>query len=120
MIRKLTVSAALLACLLASSMALAQSEGPSLADVARQKSATKSKRVVTNDEIPPSPDADKPAETKKPAAPATNAAEKEAAAKPQAAPEARLQQLTKENEDTLRVIGKLQEKIEATDDKKLI
>ncbi len=109
----------------------AQSDQPSLADVARQKSAAHAKRVVTNDEIPPSPEANNPpsspanpAKTDKANAPAADkdATARDAAANPAAPsdPQARLQQLTQDNENLQRVIKKLQEKIDSTEDRGLI
>ncbi|MGZ4823188.1 MAG: hypothetical protein ACXVZT_01150 [Terriglobales bacterium] len=122
MARNFCIFTTLLLSLVAGS-ALAQSNSPSLGDVARQKSSVKAKHVVTNDEIPPSPDADKPVASPaggtKADVPATGT---DAAAKPQSAPDpkARIAQLTKDNEETRRVIATLEAKIEASDDKKLI
>ena len=51
-------ASALLFCLLASTAVWAQAgDQHSLGDVARQKSSAKARRVITNDEIPPSPEA---------------------------------------------------------------
>ena len=119
----LSCAAALLVSVLAGTNLCAQSDQPSLADIARQKSGVKAKRVVTNDQIPPSAEANNP-----PASPrnvsgssdksATPAAGKDAASKSQAPPDpqTRVQKLTAENTDLVRVIAKLQEKIESTND----
>ncbi|MGZ4832539.1 MAG: hypothetical protein ACXVZQ_06395, partial [Terriglobales bacterium] len=56
MTRNFCIFTTLLLSLVAAS-SLAQSNSPSLGDVARQKSSVKAKHVVTNDEIPPSPEA---------------------------------------------------------------
>lgn len=47
-------------CLLPAGVAQAQSNQPSLADVARRKPVRKAKIVVTNDDIPPVPEPSKP------------------------------------------------------------
>jgi hypothetical protein len=105
----------------------AQSDPPSLADVARQKSAAKAKRVVTNDEIPPSPEANN--------LPASNAAASGASGKTGAAPAAnkdaaksgapadkqtKMQELMKDHDDLQKVVKQLQDKIAATNDSSLI
>lgn len=119
MTRRILLTALLLGSLAGATL-LGQSNEPSLADAARQKSAAKAKRVVTNDQIPPSPDANKPVT---PAATKTD----EKGPAPDAAtpgskldPQARLQQLTKENDELKNVMALLQSKIEASDDKTLI
>jgi hypothetical protein len=121
MIRNFSFKTTLLLGLLAAG-ALAQSNSPSLGDVARQKSSVKAKHVVTNDEIPPSPDADKPVAPPVGTKADVPAAGTDAPAKPQSVPDskARIAQLTKDNEETRRVIATLQSKIEASDDQKLI
>jgi hypothetical protein len=101
----------------------AQSDQPSLADVARQKSATKAKRVVTNDEIPPSPEANLVA------APGTTAAagSAKAGALPTAKKDAaksdlpadkqtKIVELMKENDALQKVVKQMQEKVAATTD----
>lgn len=118
--RSLSCAAALLVGLLGGTSLYAQSDQPSLAEIAKQKSGVRAKRVVTNDQIPPSPEANNP-----PAAAAKGAAtpaNKNAAAKPEAAPDPqlRVQQLTAENADLHKVIAKLQEKIDTASDKDII
>jgi len=109
--------------LLAGTMGMAQSTEPSLADIARQRSTVKAKHVVTNEEIPPSPAATEPlvskADAKTDSKPkeATDPAAKAAAV---ADPQARLQALTKDNQDLQKIIEQLQAKIDASEDKALI
>jgi hypothetical protein len=119
----LSCAAVLLVSLLAGTNLCAQSDQPSLADVARQKSGVKARRVVTNDQIPPSAEANNPPASPRNGAgsadkPATPAAGKDAASKSQAPPDpqTRMQKLNAENTDLIRVIAKLQEKIESSDD----
>jgi hypothetical protein len=118
--------AAVVMFVLAAPCLWSQSDQPSLADVARQKSAAKAKRVVTNDEIPPSPEANlapAPGPTaaggsgKAGAAPAA----KKEAAKPDvpADKQSRMQELTKDHEDLLKVIKQLQDKLAANTDTSL-
>lgn len=110
-------------CVLAAPCLWAQSDQPSLADVARQKSAAKAKRVVTNDEIPPSPEANN--------VPASNTAASGASGKTGAAPAAkkdtpksdlpadkqtRLQELTKESDSLRVIINQMQDKIADSND----
>jgi DNA-binding transcriptional MerR regulator len=119
---------ALLICWLVGTLAWAQSDQPSLADIARQKSTAKARRVVTNDEIPPSPEADNPP-------PSSSAAVSASAASPGTKPGApndaakvatssetttRLQVLMKERESLEKIIKQLQEKIDASDDQNRI
>lgn len=56
----LYAAVALLALTTLTTTVWAQSDQPSLGDVARQKSAAKARKVVTNDEIPLSPEANNP------------------------------------------------------------
>lgn len=105
----------------------AQSDQPSLADVARQRSATRAKRVVTNDEIPPSPEANLVAAAATPAAggsgkPGAAPAAKKDAAKADlpAEKQTKMQELMKDHEDLQKVIKQLQDKIAATADPSLI
>ncbi|HEY6923325.1 MAG TPA: hypothetical protein VI653_07650, partial [Steroidobacteraceae bacterium] len=86
MIRNFSFKTTLLLSLLAAG-ALAQSNSPSLGDVARQKSSVKAKHVVTNDEIPPSPDADQPVAPPAGTKADVPAAGTDAAAKPQSVPD---------------------------------
>jgi hypothetical protein len=104
-------------CVLAAPCLWAQSDQPSLADVAKQKSATKAKRVVTNDEIPPSPEANLVAASSTPAADVAPPAKKDAA-KPDlpADKQAKLQELTKESDSLHKIIKQMQDKIASTDD----
>ena len=115
--------AAVVLCVLVAPGLWAQSDQPSLADVAKQKSATKAKRVVTNDEIPPSPEANlvaAPGTTaagasgKAGAAPAPN---KDAAkADLPADKQTRLQELMKESDSLQKIIKQMQDKVDASDD----
>jgi hypothetical protein len=113
----------LLLCTGLGSAAWAQSDQPSLADVARRKPAAKAKVVVTNDQIPPSPEANNPPASS--SGSATAAASKPApdtskpnSGKPQVAPEnqAKLQQLETDRAQLQQVIKHLEEKIAASDD----
>jgi hypothetical protein len=121
----LPLAAALLFCLLPANVLYAQSDQPSLADVARQKSAAKAKRVVTNDEIPPSPEADKPLPSLSADSPATAAAGKpeaaaknNKAAKPDSVPEkpTKLQELLTERANLEQILKKMQDKVAETND----
>ena len=96
----------------------AQSDQPSLVAVAQQRSASKAKRVVTNDEIPPSPEANNP-----PAPVATPASPKKGpgkdgdkSAKSAEKPTA-LQQLMAEHDSLEKIIKQMQEKIDASNDR---
>lgn len=99
----------------------AQSSQLSLADVARQKSASKAKRVVTNDEIPPSPEASNPPASS-PAVSASPAGTKPDASKGAdkgavaAEKPTKLQELMKEHDSLEKIIKQLQEKIAASND----
>jgi hypothetical protein len=103
-----------------------QADQPSLGDVARQKSAAKAKRVITNDEIPPSPEAN--------LAPAPGPTAAGGSAKAGAVPAAkkdvaksdlpadkqtRMQELMKDHEDLQKVIKQLQDKLAANADTSL-
>jgi hypothetical protein len=127
--RKLLLScaAALLLFLLPGIAMWAQSQDqPSLGDVARQKSAAKAKRVVTNDEIPPSPEADKPpsspaaepSATGAAAKPGTTPAAKQDGAKSDSAPEkqTRLQELMTDRERLQKILKKMQDQVAETND----
>lgn len=107
------------------------SDQPSLGEIARQKSKAKAKKVVTNDEIPPSPEADKPVGTPAsssgaaaagaaagPAGAPGAATDKDAAAKPGAQKEtlSKIDQLKKENESLEKIIKQLQARIAETND----
>jgi len=125
----LPYAAALLVCLLAGSVMWAQSDQPSLADVARQKSATKAKRVVTNDEIPPSPEANNPppssgasTSSAKGSAPGAKADAKKPAEKPamSAEKQTKLQELMQEHDNILKVIAQLQQLIDSASDQNRI
>lgn len=106
-------SAAFITLLLAGTMVVAQAQKePSLGEIARQKPAVKAKRVVTNEEIPPSPEADKPAAAK---------SESTGANGPKAAdPQARLQELTKNNQELQKILDQVQLKIAGTQDAAVI
>jgi hypothetical protein len=115
--------AAVVTCGLAAPCLWAQSDQSSLADVARHKSAAKAKRVVTNDEIPPSPEAYLvPASATSAAggsakADALPSGNKDAAKSDLPADrQTRLQELTKESDTLQRIIKQMQAKIDATDD----
>ena len=102
----------------------AQSDQPSLADIARQKSAHKAKRVVTNEEIPPSPEADNSASSKASGAGGSGKADssgdkRESTPKSPAPlnPETQIQQLMTENDNLQKITKKLQDKIEASADR---
>jgi hypothetical protein len=117
----------IIVCLLATPRVWAQSDQPSLADVARQKSATKAKRVVTNDEIPPSPEANLVAAASTTAARgsgkagAASAAEKDAAKSDLPADkQTKMQELMKEHEDLQKVIKQLEDKLATTTDANLV
>lgn len=121
----LPCAAALLICLFAGSVAWGQSDQPSLADVAKQKSTAKAKKVVTNDEIPPSPDANNPppssgASTSSAtgSAPGAKADAKKPAEKPamSAEKQTKLQELMQEHDNILKVIAQLQQQIDSTND----
>jgi hypothetical protein len=121
----LSCAASLLVCLLAGSAMWAQSDQPSLADVARQKSSAKSKRVVTNDEIPPSPEANNPpprsgSSSASPtgSAPGAKADPKKAAEKSamSAEKQTRLQELMKEHDSLEKIIVQLQQQIDSSND----
>ena len=123
----LVYAAASLFYLLAGAMMWAQSDQPSLVAVAQQKSASKAKRVVTNDEIPPSPEANNP--------PVSSSAVSGAAAgsgtKPATSKDAdksatsaekptKLQELMREHDSLEKMIKQMQEKIDATNDQSRI
>ena len=119
--------AAVVMCVLVAPCLWAQSDQPSLADVAKQKSATKAKRVVTNDEIPPSPEANLVAASDTTAAGASGNAGAAPAANKDAAKsdlpadkQTKMQELTKDHEDLQKVIKQLQDKLAATTDSGLI
>ncbi len=108
--------AALITVVLAGTMVVAQTNEPSLGDVARQKSVAKAKRVVTNEEIPPSPEADKPPESAKAISKTPAANDDDQKAKPATDPQARLVELTKDNQDLQKVVTQVQSKNEASED----
>jgi hypothetical protein len=117
--QNLSLCTVTIACLLATPLVWAQSDQPSLADVARQKSAAKAKRVVTNDEIPPSPEANL-VPPPKPAASAGSGKTGAPAAKTDAPKsdlpadkQTKMQELVKDHEDLLKVVKQLQDKIAA-------
>ncbi len=104
---------------------------PSLADVAKRKPAAKAKRVVTNDEIPPSPEANAPAGPSSSAASNSPAADSSApGAKPEAKKDGkaatppekqtRLQELAKDHDSLQKIIKQLQDEIAATNDQNRI
>jgi len=109
-------------CVLAAPSLWAQSDQPSLADVAKQKSATKAKRVVTNDEIPPIPEANLVAASSATAsgsgkAGAAPAAKKDAAKSDLPADkQTKLQELTKESDSLHKIIKQMEDKIAASND----
>ena len=95
----------------------AQSDQPSLADVAKQKSATKAKRVVTNEEIPPSPEANVVPVSKTGAADASTAPKKDAAKSDLPADkQTKLQELMEESDGLQKIIKQMDEKIAASND----
>jgi cell division protein FtsB len=115
--------AAVVMCVLVAPCLWAQSDQPSLADVARQKSATKAKRVVTNDEIPPSPEANLVAASGTAAAGGSGKAGAAPAAKKDAAKfdlpadkQTKMQELMKENDSLQKIIKQMQDKVDATND----
>lgn len=127
----LVYAAASLLCGFAGAMMWAQSDQLSLADVARQKSTAKARRVVTNDEIPPSPLANNPPASSS----AVAGSSAPAGAKPGANPGAgkdgdksampaekltKLQQLMAEHDSLEKIIKQMQEKIEASNDQNRI
>ncbi|MBZ5568309.1 MAG: hypothetical protein LAN64_10730 [Acidobacteriia bacterium] len=119
----LVCAVASLFCWFAGAMMWAQSVQPSLPDVARQKPTAKATRVVTNDEIPPSPLADNPATSSSAASAAaagsgTKPAVHKDADKGTASAEkpTKLQELMNENESLEKIIKQMQEKIDATND----
>lgn len=119
--------AAVAMCVLITPCLWAQSDQPSLADVAKQKSAAKAKRVVTNDEIPPSPEANLVPASNTTAAGGSGKAGAAPAAKTDAPKsdlpadkETKMQELTKDHEDLQKVIKQLQDKIAASADPSLI
>jgi hypothetical protein len=126
--RNLTLwCAAVVMCVLVAPCLWAQSDQPSLADVARQKSATKAKRVVTNDEIPPSPEANLVPAPGTAAAGGSGKADAAPAGKKDSAKsdlpadkQTKMQELMKDHEDLQKVIKQLQDKIAATTDSSLI
>jgi hypothetical protein len=126
-IHGLRYAAALLGLLAGTTMMGAQSNEPSLGDVARKKSAAKARKVVTNDEIPPSPEANNPtpsapaawsagaapdvkADTRKDGEQAATSAEKQT----------RLQALMKEVDSLKTIVKTLQDQIDATNDENRI
>lgn len=125
---------ALLFCLLAVAVAWAQSEKqPSLADVARQKPGAKAKRVITNDEIPPSPEANNTAPAAASAGSAANASApggkaedgKEGKKEQGQAPtspekQTKLQALMKEHQSLETILAQLQQQIQGTDNDNVI
>lgn len=124
--RSLWCAAAVMCVLVAPSL-WAQSDQPSLADVARQKSATKAKRVVTNDEIPPSPEANLVPAPNTTAAAGSGKAGAAPAAKKDAAKsdlpadkQTKMQELMKDHENLQKVVKQLQDKLAATTDPSLI
>ena len=113
--------AALVMCVLVAPSLWAQTDQPSLADVARRKSATKAKRVVTNDEIPPSPEASLVAASSTPAAGVAPPAKKDAAKSDLPADkQTKMQELMKEHEDLQKVIKQLEDKLATTTDASLV
>ena len=84
----------------------AQSDQPSLADVARQKSTAKARRVVTNDEIPPNQEASNPSLS-------SSAGEKSAMLAEKLTTQ---QQLMAERDSLEKIIKQMQEKIDASND----
>jgi peptidoglycan hydrolase CwlO-like protein len=121
----LSCAAALLVFLLPGITLWAQSQDqPSLGDVARKKSAARARRVVTNDEIPPSPDADKPispsagALAARAAVNPDAAAQKNIPAKFDSAPQKqiRLQELISDRDHLQKVLKKMQDKVAETND----
>ena len=110
-------------CLLVTPWVWAQADQPSLAEVARQKSETKAKRVVTNDEIPPSPEANLVAALGTTAAGGSSKVGAVPTAKKDAAKsdlpadkQTKLQELMAERDTLQRAIKQMQEKIEASND----
>ena len=99
----LVYAAASLFCWLAGAMMWAQSDQPSLADVARQKSTAKARRVVTNDEIPPNQEASNPSLS-------SSAGEKSAMLAEKLTTQ---QQLMAERDSLEKIIKQMQEKIDA-------
>jgi hypothetical protein len=100
---------------------------PSLGDVARQKRAVKARRVVTNDEIPPSPEANNPPASSSaagtsalgPAAkPGTTPAAKPDGNKSDSAPDkqTKLQELMTDREHLQNALKKMQDTVAETDD----
>jgi chromosome segregation ATPase len=133
-IHGLLCAAVLLGLTAGAVMVGAQSDQPSLADVAKQKSAAKARRVVTNDEIPPSPEANNPpASSAAPAAssagnaPGAKADAKKADAKKDgdnagmsAEKQTKLEALMKEVDSLQTIVKTLQDQIDATNDKNRI
>ncbi len=104
-------------------------EQPSLADIAKKKPTAKAKHVVTNDEIPPSPEANNPPAGSADASAGTAASGpgakpegKKEAAKPGAAADkqTKLQQLMKEQADLQKVINQLQQMVDGSTDQNRI
>jgi hypothetical protein len=118
----LPVATALLFCLLASTAMWGQAVVQhSLGDVARQKSSVKARRVITNDEIPPSPEANKvpspTSSTSKPEeAPAPSGADQPEPKNSESSEQADLQQFTIELARLRKIIKDLEGKIAATTD----
>ncbi|MGI9103789.1 MAG: hypothetical protein ACR2IF_15220 [Terriglobales bacterium] len=107
----------------------AQSDQPSLGDIARQKAKSKAKKVVTNDEIPPSALANAPAPaptgaTASPAGGPANTSVGPAAGKPGDAKtdpkeqekQSKLDNLQKERDSLDKVIAQLQKQIDETNE----
>ncbi len=121
--RKLSLwCAAVVMCVLVAPGLWAQSDQLSLADVAKQKSATKAKRVVTNDEIPPSPEANLVPASNTTAAGGGKAgstpADKKDGAKSDlpADKPTKLQELMAESDSLQKIIKQMEDKIDASND----
>ncbi len=125
------LGAAVLLVLIASGVIWGQSDQPSLADVAKHKPAAKAKHVVTNDEIPPSPEAEStpapsaagPGSASAASSPAdAKAADTKKPDKAKLPPEkqTRLQELEKDHDSLQKIIKQLQDEVASSNDQNRI